>query len=246
MNNKKGVVFLTHIRNTKFENKNIEIVRQLNPEWEVIPLGFSGYNLLPNSLIAERRNYPSNYELSQLHNYNSDWLSADILFCEGYRLKPNYDKYFFYEYDTISNVSIKNFFNLSLNCFCVDNKFPVEREWNWVEDYLKINNNSSIKFGAAGQTTCMFFTNKVLENYRDILISNPGGIYNNMVSELRLGTILGNEGLLNKSRADIDNFISYDVNHLNIDLNKDFFYHPVKEFPLNYIDNLKKYNNINI
>jgi hypothetical protein len=35
-------------------------VKNLNPSWDVIPIGFEGYELLPNSIITNKEKYPTN------------------------------------------------------------------------------------------------------------------------------------------------------------------------------------------
>lgn len=228
MNNNKAIIF-THFKNTDFEVENSVIIKKLNPSWDFYSIGFEGYDLLADSLVATRENYPNNTGLSVITNEccdNPDWYSCDILFCEAYRQIPNYNSYFIIEYDTICNCSIEKFFNLDKDFFGNNIKYDVTN-WEWTKRYLKFSNSSERDFGTTGQTTCLYFNNYVLKKFYEEMTINKD-IYNNMFSELRLGTVMKSLGVLNKSREDIDKFISYEEWRIEPNLNQDYFYHPVK------------------
>lgn len=241
---KDKAIFFTHHGDNSFEQLNLQIVKKLNPEWDVIPIGFEGYTLLQNSTIAYRDRYPCNISLSCTGEGIPvvDWYSADILFAEAYRHYPNYKSYFFYEYDTICNVPVDSFFDTSVSFFGSDDAYPMRDEWNWIKWYLNFSNSQKLKFGHAGVTTCMFFQNEILKEFYTQVTKNHQKVYNNMFSELRVGTIVGSIGQLRKSRPDIHEYISWDPVHLKLNYEKEFFYHPIKRMPTFFLDKMRKDN----
>ena len=49
-----------------------------------------------------------------------------------------------------------------------------------------------------------------------------------MLSEVRGGTLVSQFTELKKGKEDIENYISWKMDLLNIDKTKDYFYHPIK------------------
>jgi len=49
-----------------------------------------------------------------------------------------------------------------------------------------------------------------------------------MLSEVRGGTLVSQFTSLKKGRNDIEKYISWKQELINIDLSKDYFYHPIK------------------
>jgi len=89
-----NAIFFTHHYCDDFVEENFKKLQQLNPEWDVYSIGFSGNKLLPLSLIANKNKYPSNlpeYGAEDWMPY--EWTEADLLFCEAYKHKPKYDYY---------------------------------------------------------------------------------------------------------------------------------------------------------
>lgn len=228
MNNNKAIIF-THFNNTDFEVENSNIIKNLNPSWDFYPIGFEGYDLLANSLVATREDYPNNTGLATITNEctdNPDWYSCDILLCEAYRQLPNYNSYFVIEYDTVCNCSIESFFELDRDFFGNNIKYDVT-DWEWTKRYLQFSNSIERDFAAIGQSTCIYFKNYALKKFYEEMTINKAE-YHNMLCELRLGTVMKSLGILNKSRDDIDKFISYEEWRIDPDFNQDYFYHPVK------------------
>ena len=117
------------------------LVKRLNPTWDVVSVRFNGYDLLPNSLFVNREIYPKNKELVEVDNlHNEDWSNPDFFLYSGYSEFSNYDEYFLYEYDTISNVGIEEFFNTDVDFFGNGIRSPADEEWWWVKQYRKLNN----------------------------------------------------------------------------------------------------------
>lgn len=231
-NNNKAIIF-THHENSDFEQQNSNIIKGYNPDWDFYPIGFEGYDLLPGSLVACREDYPNNTGLATITKEcgdNPDWYSCDILLCEAYRQIPNYESYFVIEYDTVCNCSIEDFFKLDKDFFGNNIKHNVD-EWEWVDRYLSFSNSTKRDFGAIGQSTCIFFKNYALKKFYTEMTDNKH-LYHNMLSELRVGTVMKSLNILNKPRPDIEDFISYETWRVNPNFNQKYFYHPIKSFDI--------------
>lgn len=238
----KKLIIFTHFRNSEFEILNFDHVKKLNPDWDIVSVGFEGNELLDNSIYVSYDKYPRNIELAKItgagENYTNreNWLSCDILIAETYNNFPNYDGYFLYEFDTISNVPIDYFFKLNkdfLGNNCGEN---IENGgWEWVEYYRKVGGRKNIKLGTAGQNTCMYFSNRAIKHFYDEMILNKNTIYNNMLSEMRIGTIIQQKFKINKIRKDINLYVSSnsaDPHLKNIKFSDSYFYHPVKSIDI--------------
>jgi len=227
--NKKLVLFSHHyvddIVIERFNN-----LKNLNPTWDIIPIGFEGYNLLDGSIILNNDKFPSNQELVYFApKYHVNWFDADLFLYEGYIQKPNYDEYFLYEYDTICNVSIESFFNTRLDFFGSNICNPGEESWEWIKLYRKHNiyNEKFKNIYSCGQTTCIYFKNHILKQCVEEVLKN-NHLYNNMFSEIRCGTLVNQFTELKRGMANIDKFISWNVNDISVNKNIPYFYHPVK------------------
>ena len=227
--NKKLVLFSHHyvddIVIERFNN-----LKNLNPTWDIIPIGFEGYNLLDGSIILNNDKFPSNQELVYFApKYHVNWFDADLFLYEGYIQKPNYDEYFLYEYDTICNVSIESFFNTRLDFFGSTICNPGEESWEWIKLYRKHNiyNEKFKNIYSCGQTTCIYFKNHILKQCVEEVLKN-NHLYNNMFSEIRCGTLVNQFTELKRGMDNIDKFISWNVNDISVNKNIPYFYHPVK------------------
>lgn len=227
--NTKLALFSHHLVNDviveRFNN-----LKKLNPNWDVRPVGFEGYDLLPNSIIVNKDKYPTNNLLKDYSIQKSaDWCDPDLYLYDAYIQYPQYDAYFLYEYDTICNVSIDEFFDTSLDFFGNNIVVPGEESWWWVEQYRKLNPHNSVfdKLYAYGQSTCIYMTNKILKHCVEEVIKNKH-LYCEMLSEIRGGTLVKQVTDLKKGRHDISNYISWTPNEINVDLSKNYFYHPIK------------------
>ena len=227
--NKKLILFSHHYVNDIIVDR-FNVLKKLNPTWDVIPIGFEGYDLLPNSIVTNKEKYPTNHELVPYSLVkNVDWADPDIFLYDGYFQKPNYDSYFLYEYDTISNVSIESFFNTNVDFFGNGICNPAREDWDWVKLYRK-HNPYNTKFPilyAYGQSTCIYFKNHILKQCIDEVIVNKH-LYDGMLSEIRGGTLVSQFTTLKKGRNDIEKYISWNPNDIKIDFTKEYFHHPVK------------------
>jgi hypothetical protein len=227
--NKKLILFSHHYIDDliidRFNN-----VKKLNPTWDVVPIGFEGYNLLPNSIVTSREKYPTNKELIRsAHVHNEDWANPDLFLYEGYYQRPNYNEYFLYEYDTISNVSIEEFFNTNVDFFGNGIRSPADEKWWWPELYRKLNpyNVKFVNLHSYGQSTCIYFKNHILKYCTEEVVKNKH-LYNEMLSEIRGGTLVSQITTLKSGRKDIEKYISWTPDDIKIDSSLSYFYHPVK------------------
>lgn len=205
-------------------------LKRLNPDWDIKPIGFEGYDLLPDSIVVDKTKYPTNFNLRETHpNHHVDWFDPDLFIYDSFLQCPNYDAYFLYEYDTICNVSIDEFFDTSLDFFGNNISDPANETWEWVERY-RLTNKNHHEFKtlyAYGQSTCVYFKKHILEQCVNQLFINKH-LYNNMFCEIRGGVLAKQFTTLKKGRHDIERYISWSPNNINIDLTKPYFYHPVK------------------
>ena len=75
--------------------------------------------------------------------------------------------------------------------------------------------------------TCIYMTNNIISKCAKEVIENKH-LYNNMLSEVRGGTLVSQFTNLKKGKEDIENYINWKMDLLNIDKTKDYFYHPIK------------------
>ena len=231
---KRLIIFSHHFVN-EFVTENFNKLKNLNPDWDIISVGFPNYNLLSNSLIVNKYKYPTNHDLKfqadrdYTCERHIDWFDADLFLYETYFQFPNYDAYFLYEYDTISNVSIDDFFDTSLDFFGNDIWENVSESYYWLNLYRLLNqyNSSLDNISTWGQCTAIYVTNKILKNVVNEIINNKH-LYCNMLSEIRGGTLIKKFTSLKRGKHNIREFISWEKSLINIDLSIPHFFHPVK------------------
>jgi hypothetical protein len=224
------VILFSHHKVDDLTIDRFNDVKKLNPSWDVIPIGFKGYELMEGSIVTNKEKYPSNKDIQYfVPQYHLDWFDPDLFLYEGYIQKPNYDEYFLYEYDTDSNVSIESFFDTNVDFFGNNLCVPARENWEWVELYRKHNPyNSYFKtLYAYGQSTCIYFKNHILSKCVNEVFTNKH-LYDGMLSEVRGGTLASQFTTFKKGRHDIEKYISWTHKDITIDLSKPYFYHPVK------------------
>lgn len=227
--NKKVIIFSHFFVNDDIINRfnNLKI---LNPNWDVIPIGFEGYNLLDYSIQIKKDIYPSNKDIHYYVPNNSiDWFDGDLCLYDIYQKFEHYDEYFLYEYDTICNVSIESFFDTTLDFFGSTICNPGSEDWDWIKLYRKhnIHNNIFKNIYSCGQTTCIYLKNHILNQCTEEILQNKH-LYNNMFSEIRCGTLVNKFTELKVGNLNIRQFISWQSDDIMIDKNIPHFYHPVK------------------
>lgn len=228
MNN---VILFTHHYVDDFIKWNYKNVQNLNPDWDVIPIGFENYDLLPGSFKVNKDKYPTNYSLLEYSYIKStDWADPDLLIYDAYYQMPTYDGYFMYEYDTVCNVSVNSFFDTSMDFFGNNIENPGSEKWWWVELYRRFNkfNSTFPNLYSYGQSTCVFFKNFILEKLYKEVTENKH-LYCDMLSEIRGGTLTHMHTDIKASRDDIRQFVWWEYRGLTLG-KKEYFYHPIKNF----------------
>lgn len=228
---KKLIIFTHHFVND-FVKWNFKNIKKLNPTWDIIPVGFNKYNLLDSSIKVCCDKYPKNDNLiKEYPQYEVEWSQPDILFYESYIQNPNFEKYFIIEWDCISNVSIESFFpDINNNDFLGNNISVFEDSddsWEFIKKYKKYGGVLK-NLASYGQSCCLYFSNGVLQKISEEVIKNKH-LYNNMLSELRGGTLINKFSGLKKLRDDIRDFVWW--NNMDLVFGKNqYFYHPIKGF----------------
>jgi len=227
--NRKLIVFTHHFVND-FVKWNFENVKKLNSDWDIIPIGFGGRgSLLENSVIVDKEKYPVNFKLIE-YSYvpTVEWSEPDLFLYESYFKFPDYDCYFMYEYDTVCNVPIEQFFDISVDFFGNNIMNPALDTWWWADLYRKFNENNVLfpTLYGYGQSTCIFFRNHILKQCFEEVVKNKN-TYCHMLSELRGGTLTSKFTSLKSSRPDIRDFIWWENKGLKFG-ERNYFYHPIK------------------
>ena len=136
--------------------------------------------------------------------------------------------YFIIEWDTFCNCSLEEYYG---NKLYLNNFGHIIRtddsllNWYW---YEQLTNEQKTISNIAGltPTSCLLFNNKVLSTIVNRVTSEPRK-YDNMFSELRLGTLVQQSGFkLNQIGGDT---VSWHKNLINFDKNKIGYYHPIKD-----------------
>lgn len=228
----KKAAFFLHYKNGFFEKNNIEKLKILNPSWDIYPIGFDNENLLADSLLVNCNKYPKNNHVMRGNrfnrNVNINWTQGDLLIYESYLHKPKYDLYFYIEYDTVFNCSIDKFFDTKIYPSAVDIQYPINPNRNYVKIYKKYCNKiTDTDMCWFGPTSCILLDNKTLQYIYTEITSNIDK-YTDMYSEIRLGTLIKQISTPKMIRPDAKKYISWNPNHILINKNIPYFYHPIK------------------
>lgn len=223
---KTCIIFSHHYVNStvsyRFEN-----LKKLNPDCDVVSVGLSGYHLLHKSVVINRDLWPKNQNMEV---FSIDWSLGDLCIYQTYVEYPDYDMYFLVEYDTAFNVSIFDFFTNIYTQDCGVNygsNFNIS-EYMWYKNYNdKFAKIDKQHLSTTGPTTCLWFNTNLLSKIVKECFLNKG-LYDNMFSELRLGTLIKKFTDIKQNRDDIDDYISF-VPEAITEKHQNFFYHPRKE-----------------
>ena len=231
LKNRICILFLHHNKSDVTLN-NFNLIKKYNPTKNIYPIGFEGNDLIEGSHVVKncKKTYPSNNLLFSQINCNSiEWYEADILIYDFFKFHPNLPVYFVIEWDTYCNCSLEEFYGDKLKLNNFSNSIETGdklKKWLW---YIKLSEEQKTMDNLAGMnpTTCMLFTNKLLSLMVSRLTSNPRK-YDNMFSEIRLGTLVQQCGYkLNQILDENISCVQYDVR-----INKRGYYHPVKNIIL--------------
>ena len=231
----KNVILFSHHYVDAFVERQFNNAKRLNPEWDIIPVGFPGYKLLPNSMVVDKSKYPSNERLLDFikrncNKKNTDWCDADLFLYEAWFQYPNYDNYFLYEYDTICNVPIEKFFDIKMDFFGNNVYDPASEDWGWAKLYREKNSHHTEypSLYGWGQATCIYMANHVAKGCYEEIMKNRDWLCG-MISDIRGAMLVRQFTSLKSARPDIRDFVWW--NHDGLKFRQDeYFYHPIKNF----------------
>ena len=229
LKNRICILFL-HYQNDDITIKHYELLKKYNPTKNIYPIGFENHNLIDGShVVRKKESYPKNDILNKTCK-REYWSEADLLIYDFYLNYPNLPVYFIIEWDTYCNCSLENFYGNSLNMNHFSHIIHKEeslKDWIW---YKKLTKNQKLISNRGGitPTSGMLFTKSVLSSMVNLMINNPKQ-YNNMFSELRLGTLLQQSGyILTKPFFNSESYINWNIDSITFDPLKPGYYHPIK------------------
>lgn len=229
LKNRISILFLHHNR-SNVTLENFERIKKYNPTKNVYPVGFSNCDLIEGSHVVTKTDslYPNNNIFLNRDEKPISWYEADILIYDFYRSNPKLPVYFVLEWDTFCNCSLEEYYSdkLYLNNFGHSVRTDdVFLNWYWYEQ-LTSEQKTMSNMAGLGPTSCLLFNNQVLSAMVNRVTSEPRK-YDNMFSELRLGTLVQQSGFkLNQVDGDT---VSWSKNLINFDKNKRGYYHPIKD-----------------
>jgi hypothetical protein len=229
LKNRICILFL-HYSNDDVTIKHYELLKKYNPTKNIYPIGFENHNLIDGShIVCKKELYPKNNILNKTCK-REYWSEADLLIYDFYLNYPNLPVYFIVEWDTYCNCSLENFYGNSLNMNHFSHIIHKEeslKSWGW---YKLLSENQKLipNIGGMTPTSGILFTKSVLSSMINLMINNPRQ-YDNMFSELRLGTLLQQSGyILNKPFLNSESYINWNYDSITFDPLKPGYYHPIK------------------
>jgi hypothetical protein len=229
LKNRISIIFL-HFNRSDVTLHNFELIKKYNPTKNIYPVGFSGCDLIDGSHVVNKSKllYPTNQIFEQIDETPIEWYEADILIYDFYKSHSNLPVYFILEWDTYCNCSLEEFYGDKLNLSNFGHSIRTGEkleDWYWYKQ-LTDEQKTMRDIGGIGPTSCLLFTNKLLSLMVDRITSNPRQ-YDNMFSELRMGTLVQQSGyILNEINNEN---ITWNDSLLNVDKNVKGYYHPVKK-----------------
>lgn len=219
-----------HHKTCEVTLNNLSLLKKNNPNKKIVTAGFSNFQLIENSHVVYKNNliYPNNNRMINNNNGWDCWSEADILIYDCYLTYPNYSHYIITEWDAYCNCSAEVFYGdllysdvLSHGVVTSDNI----RDWCWY-DYLTDEQKKLPNLGGIGPVLFLF-SNRVLKSITDKMLKNPR-VYDNMFSELRIGTLIQQCDYKLKKFSDDDKFVSWKYEYIRFDPNIPGWYHPIK------------------
>jgi len=229
LKNQICILFL-HYLNDDVTINHYELLKKYNPTKNIYPIGFENHNLIDGSHVVRKSElYPKN-DIINKNCKKEYWTEADLLIYDFYLKYPNLPTYLVMEWDTYCNCSLEDFYGNSLNMsnfsHGIADKENLET-WYW---YTQLSDSQKLipNIGGIGPKSGLYFTNNVLSSIVNLMIKNPRQ-YDNMFSELRLGTLLQQSGYtLNKPFLNSESYINWNIDYITFDPLKPGYYHPIK------------------
>ena len=225
-------ILFTHHNNGAVTVNNFNRIKQFNPNKSIYSVGFKNNNLLENSFIVddEQEYLPKNFIFGS-ESKRKQWTQADLLMYDFiYHNDLPHDKYLIIEWDTYCNCSIEEFYGEALDkeTFGHTVHNPVEEDWNWYRDLTQEQKDSLPFFGGYTPTSGLLMSKTILTKINQLILDNPRK-YDNMFSELRLGSLIRIAGYsLDTPFENSENFMNWNGGKIIFDKTKNGYYHPVK------------------
>lgn len=225
-------ILFTHHNNEAVTVNNFNRIKQFNPNKSIYSVGFKNNNLLENSFIVddEQEYLPKNFIFGS-ESKRKQWTQADLLMYDFiYHNDLPHDKYLIIEWDTYCNCSIEEFYGEALDkeTFGHTVHNPVEEDWNWYRDLTQEQKDSLPFFGGYTPTSGLLISKTILTKINQLILGSPRK-YDNMFSELRLGSLIRIAGYsLDTPFENSENFMNWNDGKIIFDKTKNGYYHPVK------------------
>jgi hypothetical protein len=223
------IIFLHH-KTCDVTLNNLKQMKYHNPNKKLYTVGFDGFELIENSHIVDKNSvvYPNN---DMMISNNKDWLywsEADLLIYNFYINYPNYARYIITEWDVYCNCSAEEFYGdlyyEDILAHGVVNDTNI-KDWSWYY-FLNDQQRNIPNLGGIGPVLIVF-SNKALNDITNLATKNPR-YYDNMFSELRMGTLASHCGYVPKQFMTNDTFVSWKYEFIKFDANVRGWYHPIK------------------
>lgn len=233
LKNRICILFL-HYSNDDVTMQNYKLLKKYNPTKNIYPIGFENHNLIDGSHVVSRKeSYPKNNLLNKTIT-KEYWSEADLLIYDFYLNYPNLPVYFVVEWDTYCNCSIEQFYQQSLNFDHFGHQTCTSdglENWYWYKKLFESQKNLK-NLGGIGPTSCLLFSNLVLSSIVKLMTKNPRE-YDNMFSEIRIGTLLQQSGFILKVPfVDACKYVNCKDEYISFDHLKPGYYHPIKKLIL--------------
>ncbi len=223
------ILFLHH-KTCEVTLKNLNAFKKHNPTKTIHTIGFEGFELLANSHVVYKNGikYPNN---DLMVAKNRDWLywsEIDILIYDFYINNPNYSRYIITEWDTYCNCSAEDFYGDLLYEDVLGHGIVNDtniQDWCWYQ-FLNDEQKRISKLGGIGPVLIVY-SNRALKDMTDLVLKNPR-VYDNMFSELRMGTLARQSGYEPKQYMKNDTFVSWKYEFIRFDSKIPGWYHPIK------------------
>ena len=204
----KNAIFFIHYKNdqlTYFRFRNLE---RSMPDWEIVPVGFSGQDLLSKSIYVE---YSGNNEKLAKRIKNRDgrgfslddarhWSSIHELIIYAWAASPKYDNVLICEYDVFQNCPLYSFFEKPTNevtwtYHSAPRNSSKKQFVKWFREMNPESANSDLVRGKIASCGTLFqmYTRAALDKMH-IGIRENANLYKNCFCEL----VLGIEARINK------------------------------------------------